>query len=210
MNNLTVGKFIDDLSSELPAPGGGAVAALVASLGGALTSMVYSLTKGKKVYEELTIEDKENMEKAIKEIEVFTKEALEYGKKDEDAFNFLISTYKLPKETDSEKEERIVAIRKATENCMNVPLALAEKSIVVYENIKFAAEKGNKNLITDAMIAAIMINSAIEASIINVKINLASIKNQEIKDKVQKRIKEIEEQSNSLKLEILNYGYKNI
>lgn len=208
MNNLTIGNFIEDLSSDSPAPGGGAVAALVASLGGGLTAMVYSLTKGKKAFEGLSDEDKEKMEECILEIEKFTKEALVYAKKDEDGFNALMACYKLPKETEEEKVERTSRIASCTKNCMTVPLELAEKSLSIYENVKFATEKGNKNLITDAMISAILINSAIEASIINVKINLGSIKDLELKEKTEDRIKEIERKSNLIKNEILNYGYK--
>lgn len=208
MNNLTIGNFIKDLSSDSPAPGGGAVAALVASLGGGLTAMVYSLTKGKKAFEGLSDEDKEKMEECILEIEKFTKEALVYAKKDEDGFNELMACYKLQKKTEEEKEERSSRIASCIKNCMAVPLELAEKSLSIYENVKFAAEKGNKNLITDAMISAILINSSIEASIINVKINLASIKDLELKKETENRIKEIERKSNLMKNEILNYGYK--
>lgn len=208
MNDLKIGKFIEDLSSDLPAPGGGAVAALVAALAGGLTSMVYSLTKGKKVFEALSEEDKEKMEKCINEIREFTKNALVYGKRDEEAFNELMECYKLPKNTEEEIEVRKNKISMCTEKCMSVPFELAEKSLEVFENIKFATEKGNKNLITDAMIGAILLDSAIEASIINVKINLASIKNEELKLNTENRIKEIEKQSKYMKDEILAYAYK--
>lgn len=208
MNDLKIGKFIEDLSSDLPAPGGGAVAALVAALAGGLTSMVYSLTKGKKAFEALSEEDKEKMEKCINEIREFTKNALVYGKRDEEAFNELMECYKLPKNTEEEIEVRKNKISMCTEKCMSVPFELSEKSLEVFENIKFATEKGNKNLITDAMIGAILLDSAIEASIINVKINLASIKNEELKLNTENRIKEIEKQSKYMKDEILAYAYK--
>ena len=208
MNDLKIGKFIEDLSSDLPAPGGGAVAALVAALAGGLTSMVYSLTKGKKAFEALSEEDKEKMEKCINEIREFTKNALVYGKRDEEAFNELMECYKLPKNTEEEIEVRNNKISMCTEKCMSVPFELAEKSLEVFENIKFATEKGNKNLITDAMIGEILFDSAIEASIINVKINLASIKNEELKINTENRIKEIEKQRKYMKDEILAYAYK--
>lgn len=208
MKDLKIEKFIEDLSSDLPAPGGGAVASLVAALAGGLTSMVYSLTKGKKAFENLSEEDKEKMEKCIEDIREFTNNALVYGKRDEEAFNELMACYKLPKNTEEEIKTRKNKISRCTENCMAVPLELAEKSLEIFENIKFATEKGNKNLITDAMIGAILLDSAIEASIINVKINLASIKNEELKLNTESRIREIEKQSKFIKDEILAYGYK--
>ena len=148
------------------------------------------------------------MEKCINEIREFTKNALVYGKRDEEAFNELMECYKLPKNTEEEIEVRKNKISMCTEKCMSVPFELAEKSLEVFENIKFATEKGNKNLITDAMIGAILLDSAIEASIINVKINLASIKNEELKLNTENRIKEIEKQSKYMKDEILAYAYK--
>ena len=56
-----VDDFLIELSSEAPSPGGGSTAALVAALSASLNSMVYSLTVGKKSYENLENEDKKKM-----------------------------------------------------------------------------------------------------------------------------------------------------
>lgn len=204
MDSITLENFIKDLASEKPAPGGGAVAAIVASLSGALSSMVYNLTVGKKAYNELSEQDKRNLKENLEEAKGFYMEAVAYAKKDEDAFNTLMATYKLPKETEQEKKKRAYEIEKKTLECMLVPLSLAEECVSFYKNIEFSAKKGNKNLISDAAIAAIMLHSSIESSVINVKINLGSIKDEDIKRNVNKRIRLIEENNNIMKLEILN------
>lgn len=204
MENTTLESFIRDLGSEKPAPGGGAVAAIVASLAGALSSMVYNLTTGKKVYDELSDEDKISLKENLGEAEGFYMEALAYAKKDESAFNALMQTYKLPKETEEEKKKRAYEVEKKTLECMLVPLSLAEECISFYQNIEFAAKKGNKNLISDAAIGAIMLHSSIESSIINVRVNLGFIKDEDVKRNVNKRIRLIEENNNIMKLEILN------
>ena len=49
---MEIRAFLDELASDSPAPGGGSVAALCASLGSALVSMVSNLTIGKEKYKE--------------------------------------------------------------------------------------------------------------------------------------------------------------
>ncbi|WDC84160.1 cyclodeaminase/cyclohydrolase family protein [Caloramator sp. mosi_1] len=48
----TIEKFLEDLASSSPAPGGGAVAALSGALAASLSSMVMNLTVNKKKYME--------------------------------------------------------------------------------------------------------------------------------------------------------------
>ena len=204
MNNQKIEDFIIDLASDKPAPGGGAVSAIVASLSGALSSMVYNLTIGKKVYDELSEDDKELLAENIEEAKGFYMEALRFAKKDKDTFNALMKTYKLPKETEEEKKRKKHEIQKKILECMIVPLSLAEESLCFYKNIIFAAEKGNKNLVSDAAIAAIMLHSSIEASIINVKVNLNFIKDEEIKNSVRNKLRIIEENNNIMKMECMN------
>ncbi|MGL5634981.1 MAG: cyclodeaminase/cyclohydrolase family protein [Sarcina sp.] len=203
MENTKISDFISDLASEKPAPGGGAVAAIIASLSGALSSMVYSLTVGKKVFDELSDEDKKLLDENIIEAKGFYKEMLNFAKKDEDAFNALMETYKLPKDTEENKKLRTFEIEKKTLSCMIVPLSLAEESLNFYKNIMFAAQKGNKNLISDAAIAAIALHAAIEASMINVKVNLNSIKDEKIIENVDAKLKIIEENNNIMKMECM-------
>ena len=44
-------KFLYELKTDLPSPGGGSTAALVSALAGALNTMVYSFTIDKKAFE---------------------------------------------------------------------------------------------------------------------------------------------------------------
>ena len=57
----SIDKFIEELSSDAPSPGGGSVAALVAALASSLNSMVYSLTVDKKAFEKLNNSEKNKM-----------------------------------------------------------------------------------------------------------------------------------------------------
>ncbi|MGL5086844.1 MAG: cyclodeaminase/cyclohydrolase family protein, partial [Clostridium sp.] len=175
----SIDRFLSELCSEAPSPGGGSTAALVAALAASLNSMVYSLTVNKKSFEKLTDIQKEKMigfqEKAI----AFTKLSQSFMEKDRIDFTDLMNSYKLPKESDEEKSIRSKIIKDKTYNAMESPLDLARQCLGFYENIIFAVEFGNKNLISDAGVAAILLHGAIESAILNVKINLNSLRKEE-------------------------------
>jgi len=58
-------EYIEKVASKSPTPGGGSVSAAAASLGIALSSMVYNLTIGRKFYEEYTDDIKEEIQQGL-------------------------------------------------------------------------------------------------------------------------------------------------
>lgn len=199
--------FIEDLASSSPAPGGGAVAALSGGLSVALASMIYNLTIGKKIYDNLNEEIKVKLNKNLEECKGLYVEMLDYIDKDKEAFLNLMDCYKMPKETEEDKALKNEAMEKCTLEAMNVPLNLAKLAIKFYDNIYFAVKYGNKNLVSDAKIAAIMLNACIESSIVNVEINLNFLKNQATKKRVEKEMAELTSINNSLKKDIMAFHY---
>ncbi|MEI3338365.1 MAG: cyclodeaminase/cyclohydrolase family protein [Clostridium sp.] len=189
--------FINDLSSPLPSPGGGSVAGLVGALSGSLNSMVYSLTVNKKSFEKKDLETQKLVLDFKEASAKFTKKALMLMEEDRKEFNKLMDCYKLPKETEEEKEFRNKEIKQRTVKAMMAPKKLAEECYKFYDNIDAAVEYGNKMLVSDAVCAAILLNAAVESAIVNVKINLNSLKDLPIAKEIEKEMKELEE--NSLK-----------
>lgn len=189
--------FINDLSSPLPSPGGGSVAGLVGALSGSLNSMVYSLTVNKKSFEKKDLETQKLVLDFKEASAKFTKRALMLMEEDRKEFNKLMDCYKLPKETEEEKEFRNKEIKQRTVKAMMAPKKLAEECYKFYDNIDAAVEYGNKMLVSDAVCAAILLNAAVESAIVNVKINLNSLKDLPIAKEIEKEMKELEE--NSLK-----------
>ena len=207
LEKLTVERFIEELASSSPAPGGGGAAAVGTALAAALNAMVYNLTKDKKAYNELSEEKRKELLENLEASVQLYKKALEFMNKDRDAFLGLITSYKLSKDTEEEKKIREKTIKEATENCITVPLTLAEISLEFYGNIQFAMKYGNKNLISDAGVAAIMLHSAIESSVLNVAINLSSIHNEENKKLMEEKINSILRESSNYKELILKGVY---
>ncbi|MBD7913652.1 cyclodeaminase/cyclohydrolase family protein [Clostridium sp. Sa3CUN1] len=206
-----INDFLVELSSDAPSPGGGSTAALVSALAGGLNSMVYSLTIDKKAYEILNEEEKKKMISLQNEARKFIEISKEFMEKDREDFLELMSSYKLSKDTEEEIKYRKEKIKENTINAMKTPLNLAEECIKFYDNIEFAVKFGNKNLISDAGVATILLNSAIESAIINVKVNLNSLRNEsfakEIEDKCSSLLNESYIKKSNLMSEINNIIY---
>lgn len=174
LSELTVKGFVEELASDSPAPGGGSVAALAASLGAALASMVGSLTVGKEKY-------RENWE-AMEEVRTSGNELharlLELMEADTEAFNAFMAALKLPKATDEEKAVRREAMQKATRGAIDVPFRTLRCCADVIALAATAAAKGNPNAVTDAGTAAVLARAAAVAAAYNVKINLMGLKDE--------------------------------
>ncbi|WDC85898.1 cyclodeaminase/cyclohydrolase family protein [Caloramator sp. mosi_1] len=95
---------------------------------------------------------------------------------DVEAFNLVMQAYKMPKDTEEQKAERERAIQRALLEAYSVPYAVADTAFSMFDIVDFVAEFGNKNAITDAGVAAIQLYAAIEAAVLNVRINLEGIK----------------------------------
>lgn len=202
--DYSIDKFISELSSNAPSPGGGSTAALVAALASSLNSMVYSLTVGKKVFEKLNYEEKNRMINLQEEAEKFTKRAQSFMESDREDFLNLMDSYKLPKETEVELKFREEKIKKNTFKAMETPLSLAEECIKFYDNIEFAIKYGNKNLISDVGVATILLHSAIESSLINVKVNLNFLRDEDICEEMESKCKSIINESYIKKCNLIN------
>lgn len=207
---MKISDFIEDLSGDKSSPGGGSTAALVSALASSLNDMVYSFTVNKKSFENLNDLQKEKMIKLQKETKDFTNASLEFMEQDRKDFMEVMACYKLPNVTEEEKKARKDKLDIATIKAMNTPLALAERSLSYYDNIKFAVEFGNKNLKSDGIVAAILLNSAIESAIINVLINYKSLKGKSEFNNIPDVCREISNKSRMLKEEICNEFYQEI
>ncbi len=196
--------FLNELSSDAPSPGGGSTAALVLALSAGLNSMVYSLTIGKKVYEDLKDDEKEKMLILQEEAKKIIIEAQEFMEKDREDFLALMNSYKLSKNNDEEIKLRKDKIKDFTIKAMETPLQLAEKCMKFYDNIEFAIRYGNKNLISDAGVALSLLHSAIESAIINVKVNLNFLREEEFVSNIEEKCTDILSNSYIRKTKLMN------
>lgn len=199
LKDLTVEQFIDVTASDAPAPGGGSVAALAGGLGVALAEMVANLTIGKAKYAEVEDEMKA-LAAAASEIRQELTAAIQ---KDTESFNLYMAALKLPKETDEEKAVRRDAMQNGLKEAAKVPFAVAETAVKIFPIAKTVVAKGNTNAVTDGLVAAMMTRTAVLGALLNVKINLGSIKDEEFVAELAKRVAELEKLAVESEQEIL-------
>jgi formiminotetrahydrofolate cyclodeaminase len=157
----TLQKYLDDLSARLPAPGGGSAAALTASLGAALISMVVNFTLGKKRYARY-----EDELKGILTIsERLRGDFLRLVDLDVEAYQ-----------------------SKNIKEALDVPFMLAR---LCFEGVKLCPpliKKGNVNLISDVAVAAVLLESAFSSAYFNVKINLKNLNDAHLATVIRKEL----------------------
>ena len=170
--SMSIERFADEVSSNSPAPGGGSVAALAGSLGAALAAMVANLTVGKKGYEaawesSATLAERAQALKAALLVAV-----------DDDtrAFDDVLAAMRLPKVSEEQQRAREAAIAAAYEKATAVPLATARLCLQALELAKEAAITGNRNSVSDAGVGALLAKAGLDAAILNVRINLPSVR----------------------------------
>lgn len=170
--------FIDEVSSDSPAPGGGSVSALAGSLGAALAAMVANLTVGKKGYEAVW----DSMSALAVRAQGVKDTLCRAIDDDTNAFNAVMEAMKLPKSSDEEKRVRNDAIQAGYKMAIDVPLSSAKACIKALE-LALLVIDGNKNSASDAGVAALMAAAGVHGAGLNVLINLGSVDDEEyVKD----------------------------
>jgi formiminotetrahydrofolate cyclodeaminase len=204
LSSLSVTDFLNEIASNAPAPGGGSAAALAASLGTALTSMVCRLTLGKKKYADVQSEMKE----ALKQSEELRAKCNAIIDEDTFAFNNVMAAYGLQKETEEQKTKREAEIQEAMRTATLVPLKLMGLCIDAMRFVKIIVEKGNQNSISDAGVAALMLHAGCEGAALNVKINLASLSDAHFVDQTKTQLEQYHTSLNTLTSDIFAFMNK--
>jgi formiminotetrahydrofolate cyclodeaminase len=180
----SIRQYLDDSASGKSAPGGGSVSAIAGALGASMASMACNFTVGKKKFAD--VEDR------VKEILALCEEKrgklLEFMDADVSEYSKVTDAYGMPKETDEEKEARRAAIQEALKAAMAVPLEAFRACNDVIQSLKNLVDIANPNLISDVGVAAILCTAGLEGAKLNVEINLAFLKDEELVAKVREEI----------------------
>jgi len=171
---LSARDFVDEVSRESPAPGGGSIAALAGALGAALASMVANLTVGKEGYETVW----EELDALAVRAQAVKDRLVRSVDTDTDAFNAVLEAMRMPRGTPEERKARKEAIQQGYKDASQVPLETARACFEALELCAEVAGKGNAPSVTDAGVGALMACAGVEAAVYNVKINLPSIEDE--------------------------------
>lgn len=198
--DLTVKEFLNKVAGSDPVPGGGSIAALNGALGASLAAMVAGLTIGKKGYEEHQATMERIKEEALKYKEVFTINI----DRDSEAYDKVFACFKMPKATDEEKQARSAAIQEATKYAALVPMEVARAAYGMMTLIADVARLGNKNAVTDACVAMMSARTAVLGALLNVRINLGSIKDKAFVEMMTHEANELEVNAETTERRLLN------
>ena len=185
--DLSVLDFVDEVSRETPAPGGGSVAALSGALGSALTSMVANLSVGKSEFDDkyeylcdIACRAQEIKDLLVRGVDADTK-----------AFDSVLAGMRMPQDSEGEIYARKEAMEEGYKSATSVPLDTAEVCLRCMELADQMADVTSVSMMSDVGTGCLMAEAGLRSAIYNVRINLPNISDQNFKQDVEKRIKEL-------------------
>ena len=168
----SVGDFVDEVSRDTPAPGGGSIAALAGSIGAALAAMVANLTVGKAGFDDRY----KDLDALAVQAQSVKDRLLAAVDEDTQAFNGVMDAMRMPKDTPDQKAARSEAVQSGYRRAIEVPMQTARQCRAALELCLAAARSGNDVMITDAGVGALVSFAGVKGAAYNARINLKSIK----------------------------------
>jgi glutamate formiminotransferase/formiminotetrahydrofolate cyclodeaminase len=203
---MTVTDFLDEVSRESPAPGGGSIAALAGSLGAALASMVSNLTANKRGSEKVD----DMLNEAADKLQELKFKLVKAVDDDTNAFNTYMDARRLPNKTNEEKKLREEAMQAGLKQAVMVPLGTAQESYEAIEIAEIVAKNGNPASITDVGVGAQSAYTGVLGGIYNVLINLNDIKDEKFNDEMRKTCNDLKIKAQAKLDDVLNYVESNL
>ena len=121
----SLSEILRESASSAPTPGGGSVSGIAAAFAAAMAAMVGNLTIGKKKYKDVEAEVTVLRDKALDLMSTF--EAL--VEEDISQFAKFMEAYRLPKNTQEEKQKREQVLQQALKGATETPLKVARACV---------------------------------------------------------------------------------
>jgi formiminotetrahydrofolate cyclodeaminase len=183
----SVHSFLAEVRSSNPTPGGGSASAFAGALGSSLLAMVAGLPKSRAA----TAEDAERLKAAGARCTALAAELETLVERDSQAYELVLSAYKLPKGTDNEKASRSAAIQRAFRAAIDAPLDVMRACASAAEQGVVVATLGLASASSDAMVGIELLGAALRGAKLNVETNLASVKDAEYLAKARTDMEEL-------------------
>jgi methenyltetrahydrofolate cyclohydrolase len=168
MRDDTIAAFLDQLAARVPAPGGGATAALHAAQAAALLAMVARYSDGRRY-------DAGLMNRVVTEADALREDALALAEADAKAFGTVAGAYRLPRATEQETSARSAAISSALAGAARPPADVVRAAFLLVRLAEDLLPAGNRNVITDVAAAAEAARAAAVTARLIIEINLKGI-----------------------------------
>ncbi|MFH5881695.1 MAG: cyclodeaminase/cyclohydrolase family protein [Candidatus Izemoplasmataceae bacterium] len=208
--DLSVREFVAEVDSASPAPGGGSVSAVAASMGVGLIRMVGHLTIPKKKFQKLDEAIQEKIIDAHESVKTLELKLIDLVDRDTDAFNAIMEAYRLPKDTDSEIKKRTKAVEQATLKAIEIPESIANIALEALRKIGAICTYGNKNALSDVGVSALMLYAGLEGACLNILINLSGLSDEAMKQDFTHKVDALIKEGKSLKEDVLTEVHQSL
>src|SRR5512139_10294 len=162
-------RFLGQLSSDRPTPGGGSASALAGAASASLVAMVAGLSSRKGQA------GRKGMEEMKKKALAVQKRLFRAIDEDSKSFDAVMKAFRLPRNSERERLRRSREIQKAYQKATLTPQLVCEHSLQLLEYSQTLILKGNPNAISDAGVAAFLADAALAGGLLNIGINLAAV-----------------------------------
>ena len=162
-------KFLEQLSSDRPTPGGGSASALAGATSASLVAMVAGLSSRKSQA------GRHEMEEMKKKALAVQKRLFRAIDEDSKSFDAVMKAFRLPRNSERERLRRSKEIQKAYQRATLTPQLVCQHSLQLLGYSKTLIVKGNPNAISDAGVAAFLADAAMAGGLLNIGINLAAV-----------------------------------
>ncbi len=186
LGTRSVAAFLDLVSADTPAPGGGSVSALAGSLAAALSAMVSGLSFDKL--------GGARFEEVGREAQQLKARLLQLVDDDSAAFESIMVAFR-----SKDPLQRPVQILTAYEQAIAVPEEVAERSLRALELASEILRTGLPSAASDAVVGGLLARAAALGALANVRINLIELRKQALGDDAEAVAKRAEDASLSIR-----------
>jgi formiminotetrahydrofolate cyclodeaminase len=179
--------FLKVLDPADDATGGGTASAVAGAMAAGLVGMVARVSKGKP-----DLESDDFYVAIDNEAQQLTRDLMQGGKEDSEAFGAVMRAFTLPKCTEEEKAARSAAIQEGMVGASRVPLENGVRCVRVLELADRLSASFNRNAESDLAVARSLARSGAEGCLANVAINLSSVKDESVKAEIEARARELQ------------------
>ena len=192
MRHLSLDEFTSHLASADPTPGGGSASAVAGAFGAALIAMLARLSMGRGGDDALFTRTAEGMDRVRTTL-------LDLAAQDARAFDVVMAATRMPRRSDEEKQARTSAVQRAMRDAAEVPLDVAGQAVTVLEAACQILPTANPNAASDGGVAVLLSYAAAQGAIANVRINLASIREEAYRTATAVRVEDLAQRSTALR-----------
>jgi formiminotetrahydrofolate cyclodeaminase len=187
-STLALADILDGFASGDPVPGGGSAAALAGAVGTSLLMMVAALPHTRSG----TPEEAADLSEASARLRPLRDTLVSLIDRDSEAYGAVMTAYRLPKTTDSEKAARAQAVAAALHEATEVPLDTMRACQQALRGAVVVAQRGNRRASSDVGVAVELLVAGLRGAALNIDANISGLRDTTFIERVKGEREELE------------------